>query len=988
MSLRTGLAAVALAVADLLLMPGPVRAQSVIAGMVKDTTGASIPGVTVEAASPALIEQVRTVVTDVDGQYRIVDLRPGDYTVTFSLAGFSTVRRAGIQLPANFTLTLNAELQVGALEETITVSGQSPMVDVQGTAKNQVINREALDSLPTGRSLHALAQLVVGVSLNRPDVGGSAAMQQTYMSVHGLASSQNTIEVDGLISAQSLTDGTNPQYWPQAFIQEMVYQTSGVGADATGGGVRANAIPRDGGNIYSGNVFLAGYPGKWVNNNVTQTLKDRGLGASNKVDLSYDSEAALGGPLKRDKLWFFTNVRYYGVNSFVAGTYVCEGCYGKATAPSTGPLGLDSQFVVPMYGRLTWQVSPRHKLAGYYDWVVKERDGDMASGTDPVTARRDWNYHVSYVGAVKWTSTMTDRLLVEVGFTPNLLTWTNDPVPHSKILDRGSSEWLNTPQKTDLNLGTTWNAPARALNNPVRYYSKGSISYVTGSHNIKTGAIYDFGHVRTTAELNADLIQRYRSGRPDSVALQNTPRDFTDIYRLLGLYVQDTWTIRRLTLNPGVRWEYLNGGNAAQRVPAGRFVGARAFPRVDNLPNWKTLSPRFGVAYDLFGNAKTAVKLSLNRYDMQRLTGFANQYNPLAGANISATLSWTDLDGNDLAQGDVGCIYLTPGCEINYAQLPADFGRRSLSTPDPAVKRPYTTETSVGVQHELLPRVSVSATWLRSSLKNAIYTYNTRWAFNDYTPVSVVSPLDGSIFTVYNLDRAKASQIANIDTNDPGGRVNYSSFEFNLNVRLPGAITLFGGSSTERTQQTKCDQPDNPNSLLFCDQRHHAIPWRTQFKLNGTYPLPWWGLQVAGSLQSLAPAFLPASAGGQTFNQVASSGAVNWQIAPTTRYAADCIGPCTPGALVIPNMTLATLVVPLTPANTQTLERLSQLDLSVSKSLKLGTFKTQFRFDVFNSLNSHPVLTVRSSNVGTPAYRQPASILDGRTFRAGMQMSF
>jgi hypothetical protein len=472
------------------------------------------------------------------------------------------------------------------------------------------------------------------------------------------------------------------------------------------------------------------------------------------------------------------------------------------------------------------------------------------------------------------------------------------------------------------------------------------------------------------------------------VAVLNTPRPYIDIYRLLGVFAQDTWTMGRLTVNPGLRFEYLNGGNQEANAPAGRFVAARSFPRVDDLPNWKTFSPRLGVAYDVFGNAKTAVKFSLNRYDMQRLTGFANLYNPLAGANISANLTWTDVNRDDLAQGDLGCAYLTPGCEINFGQLPANFGVRPLNTPDPEIKRPYTLETSLGVQHELLPRVSVTATYLRTNLKNAIYTYNTRWTASDYTPVSIVSPLDGSVLTAYNLNAAKVTQVANFDTNDPDGRVDYSVVEFNLNARLPGNLVLFGGASSERTIQAKCSQPDNPNTLLFCDQRDYDIPRRTQFKLNGTYPLRWWGLQVAAAFQSYAPALLPASTGGQTFNQVASTGSINWQLAPTTRYAANCPGPCVPGALVIPNMTMPVLVLPLTPGNTQSLERLNQLDLSVNKTVMLGKYRTQFRFDAFNTLNNNAVLTVRSSNFGTAAFNQPASILDGRTFRIGVQMSF
>jgi hypothetical protein len=409
---------------------------------------------------------------------------------------------------------------------------------------------------------------------------------------------------------------------------------------------------------------------------------------------------------------------------------------------------------------------------------------------------------------------------------------------------------------------------------------------------------------------------------------------------------------------------------------------------VDGLPTWNTLSPRIGVAYDLFGDAKTAVKFSLNHYDIQRLTGFVTAYNPLAGSNAAATLAWTDLNRDDLAQGGLGCVYLTPGCEINLAQLPANFGIRALNTLDPNVKRPYILETSISVQHELLPRIAVTGGWLHTTSKNVLYSYNTLTTYGDFTPVSVVSPLDGSVLTAYNLNRAKLGQVANFDATDPGARQFYNTVEFNINARLPGGGFLFGGTSTERTVQVKCDQPDNPNTLLFCDQRQYNIPWRTQFKLNGTYPLPWWGVQVSGVLQSYAPALLAAPTGAATFGTASIIGSTTWLISPTTRYAANCLGPCTPGALVIPNMTAASLNVPLTAGNTQVLDRLNQLDLSVAKSFNLRGKRLQGRFDIFNTFNKAPVLTVRSSNFATAAYLQPSSVLDGRTLRVGVQMQF
>src|SRR5215471_4303814 len=275
--MRIGRIIGAVAVLALTLIPATARAQSTLTGVVKDASGAVIPGVTVEASSPVLIEKTRSVVTDETGGYRIVDLRPGTYNLTFTLEGFSTVTREGLELPSNFTMTVNVELKVGALQEALTVTGASPIVDVQSTTKSQVLNRETLDAIPTGRTIQGMGQLVVGVSLNIPDVGGSRAMQQTYMSTHGLGASQTTVQVDGLMVNGLDGDGAVQNYFNSSMSQEMVYTTSGASADVSGGGVRLNMIPRDGGNRVSGSLFSGYQDQNFQSNNLTPELQTRGL---------------------------------------------------------------------------------------------------------------------------------------------------------------------------------------------------------------------------------------------------------------------------------------------------------------------------------------------------------------------------------------------------------------------------------------------------------------------------------------------------------------------------------------------------------------------------------------------------------------------------------------------------------------------------------------------------------------------------------------
>lgn len=289
----------------LLAIPGTAAAQSVISGVVRDTSGAVMPGVTVEAASEVLIEKVRTVVTDENGAYRIVDLRPGVYRVTFSLPGFSNFVRDAMELPANFVATVNAELRVGALEESVTVAGSSPVVDVQTNVKSQVLSRDVLDAVPTARTIQGLGQLVVGVNLSSPDVGGSRAMQQTYFAVRGGGAAQTVVMVDGLITNGLMGDGAVQAYHNESMIQEAVYQTAGGSGETLTGGLNMNLVPKDGGNRFSGGIKTTKSPSDWQGNNLTPELRAKNVTGVDRIANFYEFNIEQGGPLKRDKLWFY-----------------------------------------------------------------------------------------------------------------------------------------------------------------------------------------------------------------------------------------------------------------------------------------------------------------------------------------------------------------------------------------------------------------------------------------------------------------------------------------------------------------------------------------------------------------------------------------------------------------------------------------------------------------------------------------------------------
>jgi hypothetical protein len=634
----------------------------------------------------------------------------------------------------------------------------------------------------------------------------------------------------------------------------------------------------------------------------------------------------------------------------------------------------------------------------YFDEIDKARGHGMNAGNDPRTASQVWTSPLYNDAVAKFTSTLSSQLLFEAGFSFNYEEYVivNQEGVNK---ERGTAAWYAGASRRDANLGTLWSGfgAGQGGRYPDRYNAASSISYVTGSHNVKTGFQFNWGPYENTRDTNADLQQVYLSGVPSQVTVYNTPLRYQDaLVGDLGLYAQDTWTLDRLTVNGGIRWEYLNSEVSDQESGAGRFIGARKFAAIP-MPVWKDWAPRFGVVYDLFGNAKTALKFGINRYNESRTTFFANRYNPLAVAG--ATLSWTDSNGDDVAQGELGCVYLTAGCEINLAQLPSTFGRANLNTVDPNFKRTYNVETTAGVQHELLPRVSLAANWYRRAFHNLRVTDNLLRTMADYQPYDVFNPMTGAAFRVWDVTPAALSRVSNFDTNSNDRTHVYNAYDININARMPGGAMLFGGFVTERNMRNICDEPDDPNMLLYCDDADNGIPWRGTFKLSGTYPLPWYGISVSGTWQDLAGRALGLTTttgnkiSGPGYGDTGSPVGSNWLLTNATRYPTNCPSPCPAGQLVFPTattggprLTSASLTLPVVAPGTEFLPRLRQLDLSFAKTFTMGRTRLQGQVDLFNVLNANTPLFYRSTNFATTAYLQPASVLQGRILRLGTQL--
>jgi len=587
----------------LLGFPVDAAAQSAIAGTVTDESGGVLPGVSVEAASPVLIEKARAVVTDGQGRFSIVNLRPGDYTVTFTLSGFSTVRREGLSVPDNFTATVNTTLKVGTLEETVLVTGASPVVDVQQVQQTQVVPRQLLDTLPSGRNFRSVGTLITAVRPQRQNLGDSNPWAQT-IAVRGMGTNGTVILIDGL-STNSMQTGF-AAYSNDAAIQEISYQTSANTADVSYGGLRANIVPRDGGNVLHGGMFASFLEGRWQADNLTPELKARGLRLANRVVHTRDYNPWVSGPIKRDRVWLLGSFRRVPIHSRIADAFYID-----------GRPGVHDRTNLNATARLTAQLTRKHRIALHYDRLFSNEDTWVNPGEEVDTAsqKRDYSQTFYPLALAKWTSTLTNRTLLEAGYSEACICYLAKP-QDGILRERGTPDWFANARRSDTVLNRVWRSTSANWLYPRRKHLMSALSYVTGSHSLKGGVELGWGEYTLTREVNGDLTQIYLSGVPSFVDVEATPwRSTTKLKADLGGYLMDTWSFKRLTVNAGVRWDYYNAYIPAQGSPAGRFAPARDVPKVECMPCFPTVvTPRLGAAYDLFGNGRTAIKGGVYKY--------------------------------------------------------------------------------------------------------------------------------------------------------------------------------------------------------------------------------------------------------------------------------------------------------------------------------------------------------------------------------------
>jgi hypothetical protein len=973
----------------LVLTAGVASAQSGIAGVARDTSGAVLPGVTVEAASPVLIEKVRSVVTDSEGNYKIIDLRPGVYAVTFSLAGFSTVKRDGIELPAAFTATVNAEMQVGSIEETITVSGAAPLVDVQNVTSQRLLSRDLLESIPAARSPQGFAALTPGVTSQGIGVLQGGVIEQNT-AIHGASQNESVWMIDGMSTGSANGTGGQSVVFriAQVYVSEINLSTGGNTAEYPFGGLVTNIIPREGGNSFSGSLYLE-YVGKsFATSNLTENLRAQGFtnGSLSNLRRLWDVSPAVGGRLLRDKLWFFSSYRHFGVIQTRAGTFDNLTPQGWAYTPDLTRPATAKVTNVSRNTRLTWQVTPRNKFSIFVDaapQTVWQRGYYVASLRLSPEATVYTPYQPNAFKTASWKSPLTNRLLLEAAVAHNAADYDNRRHTPDTCACSAPEIGYDVISAGEATTATIWRSNSTVIAGGPNNYGhvaghstdvKGSLSYVTGSHAAKAGLQYHNAGQWWSEVANGSVAYLFRNGLPSSLAQYANPTRYENsVPANFGLFVQDQWTIRRLTLTGGLRYDQFKMVGKPEHLDAGFWVPARDFPGT-TLVRWKDLSPRMAAAYDVFGDGKTAVKASFGRFVFAQAVSRSGigANNAVLRSVLSVTRTWNDANRslspdcdlvNPLANGECGQI-----SNLN-------FGRDNPNATawDPELLdglRQYSWETTAVVQRQLTRGVSVSLGYYHRTYTNFTANDNQLVTPADFNQYCITAPVDprlpggggNRICGLYDVSPALFGRNQTVvrDAAHYGTQTQvYDGVDLTESIRLPAGATISGGLNWGRTKTNACFVVDSPGALRFCEIAPPFIPTAT---FSGFVPLPWWGLVTSATYRDF-----PGTQITGTYL------ATNAEIAPSLGRN-------------LSNGVNGTVNVELIQPGTMYGPHARQLDTRLSKRFQIGRRRIVANLDIFNLFNKTGTDTI-TLQYG-PNWQRPTLLQQGRYFKLSGQFDF
>jgi hypothetical protein len=1028
----------------ILLIPTLAFAQATITGTVRDTSGGVLPGVTVEATSPALAGTARTVVSDNAGIYRIIDLPPGAYSVTATLAGFKTVKQDNIQVGGTATVTIPVQLSVGGLEETITVTSESPVVDLQSVRREVVLDQEVIQSVPGARTVGNLLNATPGLTVDGNGINPTPTM--TFFSARGGQTNEGRMTVNGLTVAAAFNGGGVSSYILDTVNTDEVSVTvsGGMGESDTGGPVM-NLVPRAGGNRFAGQAFYNN-AGDWSRgDNISDELRAQGISETPGIIKAYDTSASYGGPIKRDRLWFYGSIRQLNTETAVEGIVANANAGNLARWDWVRDASLparQTQGRKMFIGRATAQATQKHRInfsheyqtrcegaplgASAVDGSCRKRGSDwiasagLTTSPEAATAYIDFPY---WLTQALWTAPVTSKLLLEAGYSRLSYDHAGGPgqLPPDGIFHIGVTE-----QSATANPAVGYNNPVPRTNYVYRALSqyadnwsnpnhwRASASYVTGSHSMKVGYQGSLLINETTRVRNPTLLAyRFNQGVPNQVSVAIPNWQTADTTRVAALFIQDTWTRNRLTLQGALRYDRASSWSPAGKNGAPDTSALNPnpiqFDKLMSVDAYNDITPRFGVAYDVFGNGKTALKFNMGHYlDAATNDSAYTRNNPANRIVSTYDRGWTDSDTDKVV--DCNLLVLTANGECSgLTGNGLNFGNSSnaLTQVNPATLtgwgvRENDWQWGLTVQQEVMPRVSVEVGYARRWFKGVTVTDNLNRTPNNYDSYVVTAPSDPRlpdgggypirlyVPNVATQGLAAQNYITFESDFHPEGeeRTNYwHGVDFTLNARTRWGLTFSGGTSTGRSVVDDCaitvniDSPDTRNC-------RDVDPFQTTLRGLASYTIPKIDVLVSGTVRSQP--------------EVERAANLNLPNSPTSPACAP-----NPAACVTLQGLLGRLPTGSTATGTTTIalvdndhrlysgERRTQVDMRFAKILRFGSTRADIGVDLANLLNTNYATTWENTyqysvgNTGTGgSWNNPTAIFAPRFVRLNFTVSF
>ncbi len=1023
-----------------LLLPSAAFAQGTLTGTVRDESGGVLPGVTVEAASPVLIEKVRTALTDGAGQYRITGLNPGMYSLTFRLSGFNIVKRDGIELSGTGTLTIPVDLRVGALAETVTVTGETPVVDVQSARRETVLSADVVEAIPGNRSVGTLLNAVPGLTVNDGALAASPTM--TFFAARGGNINEGRMQINGMTVAAPFNGGGVSTYILDSVnVDEIAVAVAGGLGESDIGGPVMNLVPRSGGNTFRGQGFFNN-AGNWSRgNNLTDELRAVGLTETPGIINSYDASVSYGGPIKRDRIWFFGSYRSLNTASSVQGVVANKNAYDASrwdwvADPSVTARQLQGR--VSYVGRFTAQVSDKHRVS-FNEEYQRRCEGSplkvdttegcntrsaewIAAGTATVSPEANPNYFGNtpyHVHQGIWTAPMTSRLLVEAGFTYfSFSGGTTGKVPPDGIFNLISV----TEQSTAINPATGLQYAPRAnfvyrgvptanpnYANPNNW--RASASYVTGSHDLKIGyqgayIIVDWWDLIPDSQVS----YRFNLGQPNQFTFRLPEWHRADRTSTAAAYIQDRWTRGRLTLQGALRYDRASSFSPAEfnGTPfASKFNAAPIiFDRTVGVDAFNDITPRFGVAYDVFGNGKTALKFNLGHY-LSAATNDSEYTSNSPAVRIvrTAARNWDDrtfpvgdprrdnktIDCNIMnfaANGE--CAPLT-GDALNFGGVSGSLSQVNQATLRGSGVRQNDWQWGLTLQQQVIPRVSAEVSYNRRWFNGAKVTDNTLRGPEDYQQFTILAPQDPrlpggggypialSVVTAAAAGRGAQNYVTFEGDFGPERLSYWDGVDFTLNARFRQGLTLQAGTQTGRSVVDTCATArviDGTTQTTIKDLRscRSVDPFQTTVRGLASYTLPKVDVLISGTVRS----------------QPALALAASWQVPNTVIQS--IIGRLPPGGLATGNTTFDILD---SDHRLYADNRRTQIDMRFAKIFRFGKRRADVGVDLGNLLNTNYATTYEttyqysSSNTATGGtWNNPTAIYTPRFIRWNLTVDF